>query len=178
VAVLGARSLVRSAELRRYIADATPSAAERVHPVNASELIELVESGRFLTQPAHTRDSVARFAQQLRGQIQSLAVITLSSTHLPWLRNVLAMALPGVILLDPLEHVVPLVAQHGSAGSGITVCIATSGPGYSLVAFRETLDRVGVDLPVTEARWYPRPPFEQPGAALELEVGSPADRSR
>ncbi len=92
VAVLGVRTLVTSAELTGYIAREAGPDIGRVHARDASSLVELVESGAFLFAADQTQEAVTAYVDALARELPDLAAITLSSTHLPWLREFFARA--------------------------------------------------------------------------------------
>lgn len=94
VAVLGVASLASSPEIGTYIANQADGHAVQV--VNASSMVELVESGAFLNDPAGTQAQVNAFMQQLLRKHPGLDVCTLSSTHLPWLAPFFQRAAPAV----------------------------------------------------------------------------------
>ncbi len=95
VAVLGVKSLVESAEMRTFAAAEAGDAVDRVHLVNASSLVDLVESGAFLFDQADVQRQVDAFVAALDDQCAGIGAMTLSSTHLPWLRSFLERAAQG-----------------------------------------------------------------------------------
>ncbi|MCW3480255.1 aspartate/glutamate racemase family protein [Neisseriaceae bacterium JH1-16] len=144
VAVLGVDSLVESAEIRAYVAG--EAGGGRVELVAASDLVALVESGAFVSDPAGTLAAVrARLAELPAG----IDVITLSSTHLPWLAPYFAKAAPSLTCLDPADTVVEQLAAHVRPGSGAFVTLVSSRPGYDLDGFRAMTARLGIELTIT-----------------------------
>lgn len=172
VALLGVASLAGSAQIADYVARQAQGRPVRV--VNASPLVELVESGAFLSDPAGTQAQVSAFMQALRQQQPGLDVCTLSSTHLPWLRPFFEQAAPGLAFLDPAQTVVDELAARlpapppegaaahvgpadGADGVGRVVCLATASPAYPLAGLQDMLARLGVSLPVHAVQVLPAP---------------------
>ncbi|MFE9581023.1 glutamate racemase [Nocardia sp. NPDC006044] len=146
VAVLGVRSLVESAELAEFLRVEADSAIARVHAVNASALVELVESGDFLFRREHTATMIADFLDALLAAHPGIAAITLSSTHLPWLRDYFERARPELRLFDPIEGVVEQIRPLSAAGTGTVLGLVTENEQYPAAEFREMLARLEIDL--------------------------------
>lgn len=147
VAILGVQSMIASAELGRFVAGQTAQ-PDRVALINASAMVELVESGAFLLQPQQTAGAVAEFCDHLASQYPDLDVLTLSSTHLPWLRGFFERARPDWRFLDPADRVIAAL-PHSTGGSGRTQALVSETPVYSAGDFQEMLRRLGIDLPFT-----------------------------
>ncbi|MBN9234932.1 Asp/Glu racemase [Mesorhizobium hungaricum] len=147
VGIMGVRSLIESAELSRFVRERAVDPAS-VALINASPMVELVESGAFLSEPERTLLAVTEFAAEIAARHPSIDVLTLSSTHLPWLRSFFEQAQPTWLLLDPAENVVAALPD-AAEGSGRTVALVTEGGGYDIAGFRKMLDKIGVDLPLT-----------------------------
>ncbi|MEV6336001.1 Asp/Glu racemase [Nocardia vinacea] len=148
VAVLGVRSLVQSPEMREFLGVQAGSAADRVHAVNASPLVELVESGDFLFNREHTTRQVGEFLDDLLAAHPGIEAVTLSSTHLPWLRDYFEQARPELHLFDPIEDVVDRIRPLSEPGSGAVLGLVTENERYPASEFREMLTRLGVDLEI------------------------------
>ncbi|MFI7665582.1 glutamate racemase [Nocardia sp. NPDC049526] len=146
VAVLGVRSLVQSPEMREFLGVQAGSAADRVHAVNASPLVELVESGDFLFNREHTARQVGGFLDDLLAAHPGIKAVTLSSTHLPWLRDYFEQAHPELRLFDPIEGVVDRIRPLSEPGSGAVLGLVTENERYPASEFREMLARLGIDL--------------------------------
>jgi len=102
VAILTTEIVAKSKELDNYIEQFND--LEEVLKINCSELVELVESGKFLT---HERDCVKTILKVLKDEFKEnkIKVATLSSTHLPFLLPFLKKYFRGVEFLDPAEDV-------------------------------------------------------------------------
>lgn len=144
VAVLGVKSLVESPQMRAFAAQEAGAQAQRLRLVNASMLVEQVENGAFLAHPAAVQRAVEAFVAGL-GDVTAL---TLSSTHLPWLRPFIERAAPGLPLFDPLDDAIAAILPLAVAGSGSTLALATETPAYPLADFQRLLDRLGAAIRV------------------------------
>lgn len=114
IGVLATRSVVRSDALSRFIRSINLPEDISVRGVDASELVYQVESGRFLTQPQQCRMSIRRTLNKL----SRADVCTLSSTHLPFLYDILASERPDVTFMDPAHTVASrAVALVGHTGT-------------------------------------------------------------
>jgi glutamate racemase len=102
VAILTTEIIAKSKELDNYIEQFND--LEEVLKINCSELVELVESGKFLT---HERDCVKTILKVLKNEFKGnkIKIATLSSTHLPFLLPFLKKYFRGVEFLDPAEDV-------------------------------------------------------------------------
>ena len=102
VAILTTEIVAKSKELNNYIEQFTNS--KDVLKINCSELIELVESGKFLT---HQRDCVKTILKVLKDEFKEneIKIATLSSTHLPFLLPFLKKYFKEVEFLDPANDI-------------------------------------------------------------------------
>lgn len=140
VGVLATRAVIRSGTLGRY-AESCGVDPARVRGVDASPLVALVESGAFWRDPESCRVPVRRV---LAG-IGDATVCTLSSTHLPFLRDIMERERPGVAFLDPAESVARRAADMvGTGGSGTLEVYASGDSGIG-----ENLKHLGVDRKVS-----------------------------
>lgn len=147
VGIMGVRSLVDSAELARFVRERA-AFPEDVAPIDASAMVELVENGSFLSDPKRTLAAVMRFAEKIAARHPAIDVLTLSSTHLPWLLPFFQQARPDWLFLDPAQDVVAALPAPES-GSGRTVALVTESADYDVASFRRMLDKLGICLPLT-----------------------------
>ena len=116
VGVLATRSVVGHCRIEEAAAGLGVPAGVRLHPIDASPLVDLVESGAFLDDEGECSRRLGRLGTILaENEIDSVA---LSSTHLPFLAERLAAALPGVRLADPGEDAAEAVRRRLGAGPG------------------------------------------------------------
>jgi glutamate racemase len=147
IAVFGVASLISSPEIRAYVAREAAGIGT-VDLVNASDLVELVESGAFLSDVDGT---LAAVRAKLEALHPDTGVATLSSAHLPWLARYLEQAGPDMRFLDPADDVVEAVAPYVIPGSGTFRTLVSEGPSYDLADFRRMVERLGLDLVIERA---------------------------
>ena len=102
VAILTTEIVAKSKELDNYISEFND--LKDVLTINCSELVELVESGKFLT---HKRDCLKTILGVLKNEFKNnnIKIVTLSSTHLPFLLPFLKKYFRGIEFLDPANDV-------------------------------------------------------------------------
>lgn len=144
--ILGVKSLIESPMLARFVATHTAD-PDQVALINASPMVDLVETGAFLFDPAGTQLLVSAFMEEIHSRHPGIDVFTLSSTHLPWLAPFFASARPDCAFLDPAQEIVAGLTPSGG-GSGQITGLATESERYRLSAFKEMLDRLGIDIPL------------------------------
>ena len=102
IGILATRSVVKSKVLNNYIKKNVSSKIQ-VTKINATPLVDLVESGKFIYEKQKSKKIIKRL---IESHIQNeIDVITLSSTHLPFLLPILKELFPNVIFLDPADSV-------------------------------------------------------------------------
>ncbi|MDE1812069.1 MAG: aspartate/glutamate racemase family protein [Thaumarchaeota archaeon] len=105
IGVLVTKTVVKNKTLDKYIQKNAPSKIH-VTKINASALVDLVESGKFISQKQVSRDVIKKIiSPHVKNNID---VFTLSSTHLPFLVPMLSELFPSIIFLDPADT----IAQH------------------------------------------------------------------
>jgi glutamate racemase len=109
----------------------------------ASDLVELVESGAFLTDVNGTLAAVRAKLEALHPHTD---VASLSSTHLPWLARYFEQA--GHTFFDPADDVVEAVAPYVITGSGTFPTLVSGRQGYDVADFRRMLEHLGLDLAI------------------------------
>ncbi|MDW3626144.1 MAG: glutamate racemase, partial [Nitrososphaeraceae archaeon] len=101
IGIMATESSINSKELDELIKLEIPQDIF-VSKYNASSLIPLIEDGTFL----RNRKKIEQFITQILGNIDNIDVITLSSTHLPFILDQLNQIYPHVKFLDPAESIV------------------------------------------------------------------------
>ena len=102
IAILTTEVVAKSKELDDYISQFHD--LKDVLKINCSELVELVEGGKFLT---HERDCVKIILKVLKNEFKEnrIKIATLSSTHLPFLLPFLKKYFKGIEFLDPADDI-------------------------------------------------------------------------
>jgi glutamate racemase len=101
IGIMATESSIKSKELDELIKSEIPQNIF-VSKFNASSIIPLIEDGTFL----RNRKKIEQFITQILGNIDNIDVITLSSTHLPFIKDQLNLRYPHVKFLDPAESIV------------------------------------------------------------------------
>lgn len=109
IAILGTKSVIHSTELSEFIASARLSKNTSVFKTDASDLVKLVEHGVFV-------DDIIQCKRKIKKTLQTITkndidVACLSSTHLPFLKNILKDEFPAVKFLDPGNDVARVVKR-------------------------------------------------------------------
>lgn len=102
IGIMATEGTIRSKELEIQIRREVPQHI-LVTRFNASPIIELIEQGIHLENERRTFDVVSRVLGD--GVDEKLDVITLSSTHLPFVKTYLNALLPTVRFVDPAQIV-------------------------------------------------------------------------
>ncbi|MBF9235058.1 glutamate racemase [Microvirga alba] len=147
VAVLGVRSMVESSEIRTFI-DRAAQGQGGVHAFDASDLVALIENAAFLNEKPGTQGKVSRFVDKVRAAFPDIDVMTLSSTHLPWLSDFFEKAAPDVTFLDPAATVVAALEPYVTTGSGRVEGHVTEDERYPYEAFAQILDTLDIRIPL------------------------------
>lgn len=108
VAILATKSVVSSRKLQDYINTQVPKGI-RVIKINATPLVDLVESGRFITEKEFCKKKIRSDLQLI--EKENVDIATLSSTHLPFLLPLFKELFPDVKFLDPAFSVADKVAE-------------------------------------------------------------------
>ncbi|HJU14318.1 MAG TPA: aspartate/glutamate racemase family protein [Candidatus Nitrosotalea sp.] len=139
IAVLATRSVVRSRKLQNYIKGHAPPSV-KVVKIDASPLVDLVESGRFITEKKSSKQTIRKVLEPIRKH--GVDVATLSSTHLPFLLPMLKEVFPQVKFLDPADSVADRVSKvlKKSRGKSRLAIYASGDTG----AFQKKLQKIGI----------------------------------
>src|SRR5476649_173004 len=138
IAVLGVRSMVESPEFKKYVIENTLEGCA-ISGINASELVDLVEDFSFLNDHEKTQRVVSKFLEKQLETQPNIDVMTMSSTHLPWLKAFFLQAQPQITFLDPADSVIEEIRPYVTHGDGIIDCIATESPQFPIKTFNEAL---------------------------------------
>lgn len=149
IGVLGVQSLIESDEMLQYIEQEATSDAT-VQTYNASTLVELVESGAFLSDKYRTLMTVKSFIDNIIEQDETIDVFTLSSTHLSWLYSYLKELYPHIQFIDPATSIIDKINKYTSKGSGTIKALVTTNETYTLQEFEYMLQNLNVQLDIEE----------------------------
>jgi glutamate racemase len=140
IAILTTHNVVNSNALTKLI-QKNISKKIKVLKIDASSLIELVESGKFINKKQYTKNKIKSLLtnQFLDNQVD---VVTLSSTHLPFLLPYLNKLFPKIQFLDPAESIVKNICKyHKPNNKKCTLTIYSSG---NIRKFQSQLYQIGI----------------------------------
>ncbi len=152
VGIMGVQSLVESPMISEFVVE-NSAYSDKVALINASPMVELVETGEFLFAPDKTQIAVNRFLAEVFSKYPDIDVLTLSSTHLPWLRKFFEAARPQCRFLDPAKDMVSRIGK-GTKGQGKIRALVSEDERYDLATFRRMLSAIGVDIPLEPVNPY------------------------
>lgn len=136
IGILGTSATIKSKELTKYIRKLASDV--QVKKIDATRLVELVETGRFLMDKKYCRKTIQNV---LGKQVGGIDVITLSSTHLPFLLPILKKEFPLIRFLDPADDVAKRVAEKTKNKSTGKLKIYTSSDPRIL---QKHLQKIGI----------------------------------
>ena len=99
IGILATKSAIYSKGLSKYVIKNNFSKSFKIFKINGSNLVDLVESGKFLTDKKYCKKIIKKDLEILSQQ--SIDTITLSSTHLIFLRPLLKKEFSKIKFIDP-----------------------------------------------------------------------------
>jgi len=128
IGILGTKSAIKSKGLSNYIKEEKFSKSYKIFKINGSDLVDLVESGKFITNKQYCKKIIKKVLNDIISK-NSIDTITLSSTHLPFLKLLLDNEFPNVQFIDPgyivAEKVFKVIKNNQSKRNSLK--IFTSG---------------------------------------------------
>jgi glutamate racemase len=104
IAILATETVVKSKNLSEYIKKCKISKKTKIHKINASNLVQLVESGKFIENKIYCKKIIRNSLKNIFLK-NNIDVVTLSSTHLPFLKPILECEFPDIQFIDPAESI-------------------------------------------------------------------------
>ena len=105
IGILATENVIKSKDLLNYIKKQKFSKDIQFHKINGSSLVDLVEQGIFLTKPNICKKIIKKELDEIISK-NKIDVITLSSTHLPFLKPYFINEFKDVYFLDPAENLI------------------------------------------------------------------------
>lgn len=150
IGIMATEGTIRSRELEIQIRREVPQHI-LVTKFNASPIVELVEQGMHLTDERRTFDTISRVLGD--NVDEKIDVITLSSTHLPFVKTYLNALLPTVRFVDPAQTIAKDVRKFlkfnrmaKKSGTGRLQVMVSDGKRE----FEKTVRAMGIREPVEE----------------------------
>lgn len=109
IGILATKLATKSKELSEYIR----KSSHKIHvkKIDATKLIRLVETGKFLTNPDYCEKIIQDVLEDQTAK-NKIDVITLSSTHLPFLLPMLEKKFPSIRFVDPADDIAKNIAKR------------------------------------------------------------------
>ena len=142
IAILGTRSITQSESVTEFIEKCDVPNDIVIHKIDCSSLVELVESGKFLTDKEYCKNVI----KEILGDVfldNLIDVATLSSTHLPFLEPFLRSIFKNVKFLDPAKNIVNILKDfvEDNDSQQNVLRIFTSG---DVNLFKKNLQMMGI----------------------------------
>jgi len=141
IGILGVSSLIKSDEIKKFVKQWEDDKSN-ISLIEASDLVEFVENGNFILDEKSTTQFVINKMEQLD---QNIDVFTLSSTHLPWLREYLTKNFPNKEFIDPAHKVIETVRPFIVKGTGNMCICASENEKYTIADFKIMLEKLGIE---------------------------------
>lgn len=102
IGILATKSAINSKGLTQYIKENNFPKDFKIFKINGSELVELVESGKFISNKKYCQKIIKKNLDKIILK-NNIDTITLSSTHLPFLKTLLKKQYPKISFIDPAD---------------------------------------------------------------------------
>ena len=139
IGILTTQNVAKSIALSRLIKK-NVSKKVIVHKINGSSLVDLVESGKFIHNKQECKRKISSLLTSYLNT-NNIDVVTLSSTHLPFLLPYLNQLYPGISFLDPAKDVVKKILKNNKSSKKSSLKIFCSG---DITLFQKQLNKIGI----------------------------------
>lgn len=140
IAILATQATVQSKALSDYIIKNKIPKSIKIHKINSSKLVDLVESGDFLNKNDKTKRIINQNLAKIFAE-NKIDTATLSSTHLPFLGKYLKKQFPNVTFIDPADDIAKKIAKKIKPISKNKLEIYSTG---NIKIFQKNLKRLGI----------------------------------
>ena len=128
--------------MSKYIKEEKFSKSYKIFKINGSDLVDLVESGKFISNKQYCKKIIKKVLNDIISK-NSIDTITLSSTHLLFLKSLLENEFPNVKFIDPgyiiAQKVFKIIKNNQSKRNSLK--IFTSG---DPIKFKKNLDKLKI----------------------------------
>ena len=142
IGILSTKSAINSNGLTQYIKENNFSKKFKIFKINGSDLIDLIESGKFISNKKYCNIIIKKTLKPIIFQ-NNIDVITLSSTHLLFLKSLLKEQFPKINFIDPSDLVAKkifLITQNNQSKKN-SLKIFTTG---DIKVFQTKLNQIGI----------------------------------
>ncbi len=142
IGILGTKSAIKSKGLSNYIKGKNFLKSYKIFKINGSELVDLVESGKFITNKQYCIKIIKKVLNDVISK-NLIDTITLSSTHLAFLKSLLEKEFPNIQFIDPGNIVAQKVYRKikNKQTKRNSLKIFTSG---DVKSFQNKLNKIGI----------------------------------
>ncbi len=140
IAILSTQNVVKSKALDDLIRKNVTKKVN-VLKINASPLVDLVESGKFIENKRFCKNTIKSLLEK-KFLENNIDVVTLSSTHLQFLLPLLEQTFPKISFLDPAENVVKKIMNKHKSRDQASLTIFSSG---NISRFQKQLHKIGIN---------------------------------
>ena len=116
IGILATKSAINSQGLENFIKKSHLPKKNKIHKINASLLVNLVESGKFLTNKKLCCNIIQKELENYFNE-NKIDVVTLSSTHLPFLKQFFEKIFPDITFLDPSDLIAEKILKKRNLNS-------------------------------------------------------------
>ena len=141
VAILATKSVIKNKKLDQYIKE-NITRNIKITKINISELVDLVESGKFIYAQNFCRKKISSILKQ-KFLGNNVDVATLSSTHLPFLSLMLSEIFPRITFLDPAEQIAEQIIKHKNFSPSARNSLKVFSSG-DVLQFQRQLKHIGI----------------------------------
>ena len=151
IGILATENVVKSKAIdiliRKYV-----SQKVKVTKINCSSLVDLVESGSFINQKQFCKNKIKSFLTRKFDE-NPIDVVTLSSTHLPFLLPFLKELFPKIQFLDPGESIAIKISKFDYLPKSKKNSLAIYSSG-NLRKFQNNLQKIGIRRKVKPLKFH------------------------
>jgi len=142
IGILATKSAINSKGLTDYIEEENISKSYKIFKINGSNLVNLVESGKFLNNKKYCKKIIKENLENIVIS-EKIDTITLSSTHLLFLKLLLKKEFPEIEFIDPGNIVATKVFSKikNNKSKRNSLKIFTSG---DVISFKNKLNKIGI----------------------------------
>ena len=142
IGILATKSAINSKGLTDYIKQNNIPKSYKIFKINGSNLVDLVESGKFLNKKNYCKKIIKENLENIIIS-EKIDVITLSSTHLLFLKTILKKEFPKIKFIDPGNIVATKVFLKikNKQSKRNSLKIFTSG---DVISFKKKLNKIGI----------------------------------
>ena len=143
IGILATKSAINSKGLTDYIEEENIPKSYKIFKINGSNLVNLVESGKFLNNKKYCKKIIKENLENIVIS-EKIDTITLSSTHLLFLKTLLKKEFPQIQFLDPGNIVAIKILKKikNKQSKRNSLKIFTSG---NVIDFKNKLNKIGIN---------------------------------